>query len=211
MALLDYGFDAFTSVTLTPQELGAEIEAADATLATEEPVTLLLAAGTGVESLQKSYQVEKSDRYGMTVRVGLSLPEGDAAQYGEVASAELRYVVPLAAASAGAGAAPEKGMDWKAVGLTALRWLGVAAAAALAVVVCLLLYVRLRYDIRRLLRRYRRRRGAGRAQSMPQRRAAPAPRQMARRPAPPARPRAVGEGRSLPPAQRPLRGSTRYD
>lgn len=211
VALLDYGFDAFTSVTLTPQELGAEIEAADATLATEEPVTLLLAEGTGVESLQKSYQVEKSDRYGMTVRVGLSLPEGDAAQYGEVASAELRYVVPLAAASAGAGAAPEKGTDWKAVGLTALRWLGVAAAAALAVFVCLLLYVRLRYDIRRLLRRYRRRRGAGRAQSMPQRRAAPAPRQMARRPAPPARPRAVGEGRSLPPAQRPLRGSTRYD
>lgn len=127
----------------------------------------------------------------MTVRVGLSLPEGDAAQYGEVASAELRYVVPLAAASAGAGAAPEKGTDWKAVGLTALRWLGVAAAAALAVFVCLLLYVRLRYDIRRLLRRYA---AAGRRAraDMPQRRAAPAPRQMARRPAPPARPRRWG-------------------
>lgn len=204
VALLDYGFNAFTSVTLTPQELGAEIEAADAALATEEPVTLLLAAGTGVDSLQKSYQVEKSDRYGMTVRVGLSLPEGSSGQYSEVASAELRYVVPLAAASAGAGAAPEKGMDWKAAGLTALKWLGVAAGAALAIFVCLLLYVRLRYDIRRLMRRYRRRHGGAPRRMQ-------APRQAPRRPDRQPRPRAVGEGQGLSSAQRPLRNSARYN
>ena len=153
IALLDYGFTAFSEVTITPQELALEIDANQAQLATTEPVSLLLAGGADAEAVAANYQVEDGDRYNITIRVDFSLKEDTGAQYAQLGSTQLRYVLPLTATAATAQQQEEKG----SLLMTALKLLGLAAGVALGVFVLLLLYVRLRYDLRRAIRRWKRR------------------------------------------------------
>lgn len=153
VALLDYGFSAFTQTSITAADAAQGIAGSGVQLVTADPVTLLLAEGNDAAALTRSYRITAEDSYGITVRVTFSLPADNGLQYAEAASAELRFAQPLAAVSASAAPASSAASGWRSAGGTALRWVGLLAAAALVVFVCLLLFVRLRYDLRRLRRR----------------------------------------------------------
>ena len=168
LALLEYGFTAFSQVTITPQELALEIDANQAQLATTESVSLLVAGGLGADALKTRYQVEEGDRYGITIRVDFSLAEDNGAQYAQLGSTRLRYVLPLAATGASAGSEEtEQQGGVSGVLMTILKLLALAAGVALAIFILLLLYVRLRYDIRRAIRRWKRRNAAAQGGYVP--------------------------------------------
>ncbi len=156
IALLDYGFSAFDEVSLTARQLTDGIEANDAMLADDPPLTLLLAGGVSADDLVKRYHVEQGDQYGMTIAVIVSLPEETGLQYSVVGSTQLRYVLPLAQASVSESA--EGGLSSGVQ--TVLKALALLAGLALGGFVLLLLYIRLRYDLRRAVRRWKRRSAA---------------------------------------------------
>lgn len=102
------------------------------------------------------YHVEQGDQYSVTVKVDFSLPEDTGTQYVQLGSTRLEYVLPLASTGASAESATEKqsGSDT----MTVVLWsLAIVAGAALALFILLLLYVRLRYDLRRAVRSWKRR------------------------------------------------------
>ena len=156
VALLDYGFSAFSEVSLTARQLTDGIETNDAMLADDPPLTLLLAGDVSAETLTKRYQVEQGDQYGMTIEVTVSLPKETGLQYPVVGSTELRYVLPLAQTSA--AESEEGGLSGGFQ--TVLKALALLAGVALGGFVLLLLYIRLRYDLRRAIRRWKRRSAA---------------------------------------------------
>ncbi len=149
VALLDYGFNAFTQVSYPVQDIAADIKANDATLVTTDPVTLLLANGMQESSLQKTYSIESSSQYGMQVQVNLALPDAAGVQYATVATAYLQYALPLGGDTV---QLPSTVPLWQ----TVLQWAGIVLGCAAALFVLLLLAVRLRYDLRRLRRKRRR-------------------------------------------------------
>ena len=146
VALLDYGFNSFTQVSYTAEQIAADIKANGATLVSSDPVTLLLANGMQQDSLQKTYSIESSAQYGMQVQVNLTLADAAGVQYATVATAQLKYALPL---GEGTVQLPTAVPVWQ----TVLQWAGIALGCAAAVFVLLLLAVRLRYDLRRLRRK----------------------------------------------------------
>ena len=156
IALLNYGFSAFSEITITPQELALKVDASEVQLTSTEPVKLLLAGGMDAKDITTRYHVEQGDQYSVTVKVDFSLTEDTGTQYVQLGSTRLEYVLPLASTGASAESATEKqsGSDT----MTVVLWsLAIVAGAALALFILLLLYVRLRYDLRRAVRSWKRR------------------------------------------------------
>ena len=189
VALLDYGFSGFTQTTLTTEQLAGQIEANDAALDGDATLSVLLANGVSAEDLVERYQVVESDRDEMIIEVTVSLPQESDAQYQVVGSTQLRYILPVVETSA--EQTEEKGLPSGVQ--TALKALALLAGLALAGFVLLLLYIRLRYDLRRAIRRWKRRSAAAASVQLLQ------PKQEARPVRPQSSPQQQSE-QALPPA-----------
>lgn len=167
VALFNYGFCSFTPVTLTAESLAQEYgqKLAEQT----EPVTVYLAAGVSETALQKQFTVQQDDATATTVAVSLSVQGADGLQYAGLGTAQLVFEPRELATGQATDNVPVAQDKEKAdlpaplrILLTVGRIAVVGVCIAVFVVVMLMFYIRISYDIRRKRKLYKsgnRRRG----------------------------------------------------
>ncbi|MEG1932897.1 MAG: hypothetical protein RR075_07280, partial [Pygmaiobacter sp.] len=151
VALFDYGFSAFTPMTVTAQDLAAKEDGM--LLANFDPLTVYVTKTLAVQDLKKNYTVVENTPAAVTVSVSLSLPMPTDLQYEQLGSMMLHFE----AQTANAGVQPEVPVPQAPetarsriipLLLTLVRVGMVGVCFAVFGIVLLMFYIRVSYDLR---------------------------------------------------------------
>lgn len=153
VALFDYGFNAFTPLTLTTEQLSGGSELAEST----GDLTVLVTQGVTADQLKLAYQTQSSSATDCKVKVAVSLAEETGLQYAQLGTTSLNYQEAAATTiltgtteSAG-GTASAKSSVLSGLGgavLLVAKLLVVGLSLAVFLCVFVMFYIRVTYELR---------------------------------------------------------------
>ncbi|MFR1807962.1 MAG: D-alanyl-D-alanine carboxypeptidase family protein [Pygmaiobacter massiliensis] len=164
VALFSYGFGAFTPLSLTAESLAEEY--GEKLAAPTEPITVYLAAGVEASAIQKQFTVQQDDAEAVKVDVSLSVQGAEGLQYAKLGTAQLVLEPHQLAADKNASGVPITSQSQSVkeksersapvrILLAIGRTLVIGVCIAVFIVVMVMFYIRVSYDLRRKRRIYK--------------------------------------------------------